>query len=170
MMADAWSRVMFACVTVAWGQLVGFIPFTGTPRAPPGIRVVIARALGIAPTSSGCSASVHANSAVMPLTVGHLGRVIFPTEYVGFLARTSNADLPSVICGSSPQCSPFGFHRTDFTVVHISRSSAPLHQTRAPPSRLHRLRLPPFSPARRKQGSYHRTWITRVPASCRWSG
>jgi hypothetical protein len=74
---------------------------------------------------------------VMPLTVGHLGRVVFPTECTGFLARTSNADLPSVICGTSPQCSPFSFHRTDFVVVHISRSSVPpfpLHLTRAPPS------------------------------------
>jgi hypothetical protein len=39
---------------------------------------------------------------VMPLTVGYLGRVVFPTEYTGFLAWTSNADMPSVICGSSP--------------------------------------------------------------------
>jgi hypothetical protein len=62
---------------------------------------------------------------VMTLTVGHLGRVVFPTECTGFLARTSNADLPSVICGTSPQCSPFSFHRTDFVVAHISRSSVP---------------------------------------------
>jgi hypothetical protein len=58
--------------------------------------------------------------------VGHLCRVVLPIEFAGFLARTSNAHLPSVICGSSPRCSPFGFHRTDFIVVHISRSFVPL--------------------------------------------
>jgi hypothetical protein len=54
-----------------------------------------------------------------------LDRVVSPTEYTGFLARTSNADLPSVIYGSSPQCSPVGFHRADLSVVY--KSQAPRH-------------------------------------------
>jgi hypothetical protein len=74
---------------------------------------------------------------VMSLTVGHLGRVVFPTEYAGFLARTSNADLSFVIYGSSPQCSPFRFHRTDFVVVHISQSSVPLLPPPSDPSTSH---------------------------------
>jgi hypothetical protein len=63
---------------------------------------------------------------VLSLTVGHLGRVVFPTEFAGFLARTSNADLLSVICESSSRFSLFGFHRTDFAVVHIRCSFVPL--------------------------------------------
>jgi hypothetical protein len=69
---------------------------------------------------------------VVPLPVGRLGRVVFPNRMR--LARTSNADLPSVIYESSPKCSSFGFHRTDFAVVHISRSFVPLLPPPSDPS------------------------------------
>ena len=159
-------------VPLAGGSaLAGFVPNLAPQQTPP----QSARGIRPRPDRHGPTTQPLCTHALVTksLTVGPgIQKSFFHADLATDLDSAAHRNSHVEICGEFPAC---GFlrgraTRTDFAVVHISRSSAPLHQTRAPPSRLHRLRLPPLSPARRKQGSYHRTWITRVPASCRWSG
>jgi hypothetical protein len=87
-------------------------PFAGSMRAQhplaggahPSVTQLARISLVLSRVAESASASTR---AVVPLPVGHLDRVVFPNRMR--LARTSNADRSSVIYGSSPQGSSFGF-------------------------------------------------------------